>query len=155
QQNALAVETARLEEHARRLVEAQSDRIHIENDLRAARSSASQPSESSDALRAAEQRLPEPRQNYKDRHPRGPAVLAQIQALRAPLPQTNASEVQDLERRLRSARDTEANLSALYESEFRKSKAVDLERMREQRLAEDVNNAREAHQVALRLLHEK
>jgi len=155
QQNALAVETARLEEHARSLVQAQSDRIHIENDLRAARAFASKPAEPSDALREAEQRLAELRQNYSDRHPEVRAVLAQIQALRAPTPQTNASEVQDLERRLRAARDTEANLSALYESEFRKSKAVDLERMREQRLAEDVNNAREAHEVALRLLHEK
>jgi uncharacterized protein involved in exopolysaccharide biosynthesis len=151
----LSVEKARLEEHVRHLVEAQSERIRLENDLRAARSLAGRPAESSDALRAAEQRLAELRQTYSDRHPEVRAVLAQVEALRAPLPETNASEVQDLERRLRSARDTEANLSALYEQEFRKSKEIDGQRLREQRLAEDVTNAREAHEVALKMWNEK
>jgi uncharacterized protein involved in exopolysaccharide biosynthesis len=156
EQNALSVQAARLEEHARQLVEAQSERIRLENELRAARDYGSEQSEaSSEALRTAEQKLTELRQNYSDRHPEVKAVLAQIESLRAPTPQTGASQAQDLERRLRAARDTERNLSSLYESEFRKSKQVDVQRMREQRLAEDVNNAREAHQSALRLLNDK
>ena len=150
----LTVATARLEEHARHLVDAQSERIRLENELRSSRTS-SRPSEGSEALRVAEQRLAELRQSYSDRHPEVRAVLAQVEALRGPLPQSNASQSQDLERRVRAARDTEANLSALYESEFRRSKEVDLQRLREQSLADDVANAREAHQVALRLLHEK
>jgi len=151
----LGVERTRLEEQVRHLVEAQSERIRVENDLRSSRSRSGLPAEGSDALRAAEQRLAELRQTYSDRHPEVRAVLAQVEALRAPLPQTNASQVQDLERRLRSARDTEANLSALYEQQFLKSKEIDVQRMREQRLAEEVTNAREAHQVVLRLMHEK
>ena len=155
QDGVLSVEKARLEEHVRRLVEAQSERIRVENDLRASRSLSGGPAESSEALRVAEQRLAELRQTYSDRHPEVRAVLAQVEALRAPLPQTNASQVQDLERRLRSARDTESTLTALYEQEFRKSKEIDVQHMREQRLGEEVTNAREAHTVALRLLHEK
>jgi uncharacterized protein involved in exopolysaccharide biosynthesis len=156
QDGVLSVEKARLEEHVRHLVEAQSERIRLENDLHAARAASGQPSEASEALRAAEQHLAELRsRGYSDRHPEVRATLAQLESLRAPLPQTNASQAQDLERRVQAARATESSLTALYEQEFRKSKEVDLQRLREQRLAEDVNNAREAHQVALRLLHEK
>jgi uncharacterized protein involved in exopolysaccharide biosynthesis len=149
----LSVHKARLEGHAQMLVEAQTDRIRLENELRATRSSVD--AGEVEALRAAEQRLAELRRNYSERHPEVRAAREQIEALRSPLPQASAGQAADLERRLMAARDTERRLTALYEQEFRKSKEVDLERLRERRLAEQVASAQEAHASALKLLQEK
>jgi uncharacterized protein involved in exopolysaccharide biosynthesis len=149
----LSVQKARLEGHATMLVEAQTDRIRLENELRSARSSVN--SAEVDTLRQAELRLAELRRGYSERHPEVRAAREQVEVLRAPLPQAAAGLASELERRLRAARDTERHLTQLYENEFRKSKAVDMDRLHERRLADQVASARVAHEASLKMLHEK
>jgi uncharacterized protein involved in exopolysaccharide biosynthesis len=153
----MSIQKARLEQHAKLMVEAQTSRIRLENEVRAMKGQATtaRSSEMLADLRTAERELAELRSRYSDRHPEVRQAVHRVQALRAPLPQSSETQVAELERMLRAARNTERRLTALYESEFAKSKELDSHYIKERRVVEELENARESHQMALRMLREK
>jgi uncharacterized protein involved in exopolysaccharide biosynthesis len=158
---ALSVQKSVIERQAQMLIEARSRRIDVENRLAALRLSNSPGgghtgvSGSDSALEQelwrAESRLAQLMQNYNDIHPEVQMVRQQIVTLKRQLSESSAAAVQ---RELQAAIGTEQRMSALYDREVEKGKALDVHRVKEEQLLTEIRSLTTVHDAAMAKLKE-
>jgi uncharacterized protein involved in exopolysaccharide biosynthesis len=157
--DAITVQRMGLEEHARARVDAQRRRIDLENELAALReqrdAEVAPSREILDEVVRGEATLAELRKRLSDRHPDVIQLEQRVAGLREQIRAGGRTRIAELERQLRAARRSEAAHSGLYEREWEKVKALEVERAGLKKLAAEVARLEEERRGLLALMGEK
>jgi uncharacterized protein involved in exopolysaccharide biosynthesis len=161
--DAAGIQAVLIERLTVQLVEARTKRIALENELHALEefglsASGRETSLSREKLREelwraeAEQAALEAQ--FTDKH-RGHAEVSQkVESLRAQLRKAEELERRALERQLGAARSTEERLDEVYRAEVGRAKAMELRRMGQQQLEEEIAQVAAVHRKSMAMLRD-
>ena len=159
--DAADIQKVLLERLTGQLVDARTKRIALENELHAfeefglsgnSRETSSSRERLREELWRAEAELAALRAQYTEKHQGRVEVSRRVATLRLQLKKAEELERRTLERELGAASTTERRLDEVYRAEVGRAKAIEVQRLRQGQLKEEIEQVATAHRSTLAML---